>query len=77
MNQFRNKMSGQSSAQISQALVAWSRAMSGYRITDKEIISDDEVHLHLTAPPSAQGLHTGATIIRLKRISANARDGSG
>ena len=68
MDQFRNKMKGKSPGEISQALVAWANAMAGYRITQKEVISDDEVHLHIHATPSAEALHSGKAVIRMKKI---------
>ena len=68
MEQFRNKMKGKSPEEISHALVAWANAMADYRITQKEVISDDEVHLHIHATPSAEALHSGKAVIRMKKI---------
>ncbi|HEX3627330.1 MAG TPA: sigma-70 family RNA polymerase sigma factor [Verrucomicrobiae bacterium] len=68
MDGFRAKMKGLSPEQISQALVAWAHGMAGYQITQKEVISDDEVHLHIHATPSAEALHSGKVVIRMKKI---------
>ncbi len=68
MEQFRNRMKGQSPPEISRALVAWANGMAGYRITQKEVISDDEVHLHIHATPSAEALHSGKAVIRMQKI---------
>jgi RNA polymerase sigma factor (sigma-70 family) len=68
MEQFRKKMKGQSPGEISHSLVAWANAMAGYRITQKEVISDDEVHLHIHATPSAEALHSGKAVIKMKKI---------
>ena len=68
MEQFKDKMEGKSPEEISHALVAWANAMAGYRITQKEVISDDEVHLHIHATPSADALHSGKAVIRMKKI---------
>jgi hypothetical protein len=42
--------------------------MAGYRITEKEVVSGDEVHVHIHATPSADALHSGKAIIRMKKI---------
>jgi hypothetical protein len=42
--------------------------MAGYTVTQKEIVSDDEVHLHIHATPSADGLHTGHTVLIMKKL---------
>src|SRR5213082_1830201 len=38
------------------------------RITQKEGISDEEVHLHIHATPSAEGLHSGKVIVIMKKV---------
>jgi len=68
MEQFRDEMKGKSPGEVSHALVAWANGMAGYRITQKEVISDDEVHLHIHATPSADALHSGKAVIRMKKI---------
>ncbi|HXC34842.1 MAG TPA: sigma-70 family RNA polymerase sigma factor [Candidatus Acidoferrales bacterium] len=68
MDQFKEKMAGKSPDQVSQALMGWANAMAGYRITQKEIVSDDEVNLHIHATPSAEALHSGKAIIKMKKI---------
>ncbi len=37
-------------------------------ITGKEVESPDEVRLHITAPPSPEGLPSGETTLILKKI---------
>jgi RNA polymerase sigma factor (sigma-70 family) len=68
MEQFKAKMEGKSPEEISHGLMAWANAMAGYRITQKEVISVDEVHLHIHATPSAEALHSGKAVIRMKKI---------
>jgi hypothetical protein len=70
MELFRRKMTGKSEAEIRQACVAWANSMAGYRVTQKEIISEDEVHLHIHATPSVDGLHTGHTILIMKKLGS-------
>jgi len=65
---FRNKMAGKSSEQIRAEAIAWANAMTGLRITQKDAISENEVHLHLTAPPSAAGLRNGSVTVIMKKI---------
>ena len=48
--------------------VAVPAAMIGYKITQKEVVSDDEVHLHIHATPSAEALHSGKAVIVMKKI---------
>ena len=61
-------MAGKSDDEIRRGLLAWANAMAGYKITQKEVISEDEVHLHIHATPSAEALHSGKVTIRMKRI---------
>lgn len=64
---FRNKMAGKSDDAIRREAVAWAEALAGYKITQKEIISDNEVHLHISAPPSAEGLRSGDVTVIMKK----------
>jgi RNA polymerase sigma factor (sigma-70 family) len=68
MEQFHSKMAGKTEAEIRQACMAWANSMAGYQVTQKEIISDDEVHLHLHATPSVDGLHSGHTVLVMKKL---------
>jgi len=64
---FENKMAGKSEEEISRAAKAWANALKGYQIAQKELISDTEVHLHIHATPSAEGLRSGkVTVVMLK-----------
>jgi RNA polymerase sigma factor (sigma-70 family) len=67
MESFRAKMAGKSEGEIKLACVAWANSMAGYQITQKEVISADEVHLHIHASPSADGLHSGHTVLIMKK----------
>ena len=68
MERFANRMAGQSPEAISRGLMAWAGSMSGYKVTEKEIVSADEVHLHIHAPPSSEGLHSGKVVLIVKKI---------
>ncbi len=59
MERFKGKMEGKSQEEIKQALMAWANGMIGYKITQKEVISADEVRLHIHATPTAEALHSG------------------
>jgi RNA polymerase sigma factor (sigma-70 family) len=65
---FENKMAGKSADQIRREAIAWSNSLIGYQITQKELISDDEVHLHIHATPSAEGLRSGKVIVVMRKI---------
>ena len=68
IERFRNKMAGKSDDEIKRESMAWANSLSGYKITQKDVISDDEVHLHIHATPSAQGLHSGKVIVIMKKV---------
>ncbi|MGO8696563.1 MAG: RNA polymerase sigma factor [Limisphaerales bacterium] len=68
MERFGNKMEGKSAAEISRGLMAWAGSMTGYKVTQKEIVSADEVHLHIHATPSSEGLHSGKVVLIVKKI---------
>lgn len=68
MERFKGKMEGKSEEEIKHALMAWANGMIGYKITQKEVISADEVRLHIHATPTAEALHSGKVTIVMKRI---------
>lgn len=68
IDRFENKMAGKSEAEISQQAKAWANALLDYKITQKEVISDNEVHLHIHATPSAEGLHSGKVIVVMRKV---------
>jgi RNA polymerase sigma factor (sigma-70 family) len=68
VERFRNKMAGKSDDEIRRETIAWANALVGYRITKKEVISADEVHLHIHATPSAVALQSGKVIVIMKKI---------
>ena len=65
---FESKMAGKSDAQIADEAKAWANALKGYQITQKEVISDSEVHLHIHATPSAEGLRSGKVIVVMQKV---------
>ncbi len=65
---FENKMAGKSAEEIRREAVAWANALVGYQITQKDVISADEVHVHIHAAPSAEGLRTGKVIVIMKKV---------
>jgi RNA polymerase sigma factor (sigma-70 family) len=70
MEQFRSRMAGKSEEEIKQGCKAWANAMAGYKITQKDVISNDEVHLHIHAPPSGDALHSGHTVLIMKKFGS-------
>lgn len=68
MDRFKSGMEGKSQEEIKRGLIAWAGAMADYRITQKEVISGDEVHLHIHATPSAEALHSGKVVIVMRKI---------
>jgi RNA polymerase sigma factor (sigma-70 family) len=68
IDRFESKMAGKSEAEISQQAKAWANALLDYKITQKDVISDNEVHLHIHATPSAEGLHSGKVIIVMRKV---------
>ena len=65
---FRNRMAGKPDDEIKRGAIAWAKAMVGYTITQKDVISDDEVHVHIQAKPSPDGLHDGTDVMLMKKI---------
>lgn len=68
MDRFKSRMEGKSQEEIRRDLMAWASAMADYRITQKETISGDEVHLHIHATPSAGALHSGKVVMVMKKM---------
>lgn len=68
IERFDNKMAGKSDDEIKRETMAWAKALIGYQVTQKEVISEGEVHLHIHATPSAEGLHSGKVILIMKKI---------
>lgn len=67
VERFRNKMAGKSNDEIRRETITWANALVGYKITQKEVVSADEVHLHIHATPSADGLHSGKVIVVMRK----------
>jgi RNA polymerase sigma factor (sigma-70 family) len=68
MERVNNQMAGKSAEEIKRGGLAWATAMIGYTITQKDVVSDDEVHVHIHATPSADALHSGKAVLVLKKI---------
>lgn len=66
----RKKMAGKSEAKIRRESIAWASALTGYKIIAKDTKSDDEVHLHINARPSPQGLRDGNVVVVLRKIGS-------
>jgi len=65
---FMDKMAGKSDEQIAAEAKAWANALKDFKITGKDVISQNEVHLHIHATPSAEGLHSGKVIVVMEKI---------
>lgn len=66
---FRNKvLAGKTPDEIRHRAIALADATIGYTITQREVLSDDEVHLHISAQPSKAGMPSGQTVVLMKRI---------
>ena len=68
IERFKNRMASKSEDEIRREAIVWANAHVGYKITLKEVIAGYEVHLHISAPPSAQGLRNGNVIVIMKKI---------
>jgi RNA polymerase sigma factor (sigma-70 family) len=68
-DRFRNRVfAGKSDEEIKRRTVAFAKAMNGYKIARKEVISDDEIHVTVTAPPSQDALKSGSGTVVMKKI---------
>lgn len=63
-----NMMAGKPAEEVKRGIASWANAMADYKITQKEVVSDDEVHLHIHATPSAEALHSGKAVLIVKKI---------
>lgn len=74
---FRSEViAGKSAEEVRRRALALADALAGYQITRKELVSADEIHVHIGAPPSANGLRGGKSILILKRVGGEwKRDG--
>jgi RNA polymerase sigma factor (sigma-70 family) len=68
MRRMEGMMAGKSDDEIKHGLMAWANGMSGYKITQKELISADEAHLHIHATPSAEALHSGKAVLKIVKV---------
>jgi hypothetical protein len=65
---FRHNMARKSDDQKKRDAAAWASSYASYKITQKDIISEDEVHLHITSPLSPDGRRGGDEILIMKKI---------
>jgi RNA polymerase sigma factor (sigma-70 family) len=68
MRRFKDRMEGKSDDEVRHGLIGWANGMVGYKVTEKEAISGDEVHLHIHATPSAEALHSGKVVLVMKKV---------
>jgi RNA polymerase sigma factor (sigma-70 family) len=68
MQRFRDSMAGKSDDEIRAGLKSWAGGMADYKITQTDVIDDDEVYVHIHATPSAEALHSGKAVIIMKKI---------
>jgi RNA polymerase sigma factor (sigma-70 family) len=62
------RMAGKSEDQIKREAIAWANSLAGYKITKKDVISDDTIHLLIQAKPSPDGLRTGKVAVIMKKV---------
>jgi RNA polymerase sigma factor (sigma-70 family) len=65
---FERKMAGKSADEIRHEAIAWANALIGYKITQKDVVAEDEIHLHIHATPSTEGLHAGKVVVIMKKV---------
>jgi RNA polymerase sigma factor (sigma-70 family) len=65
---FRAKMKDKSDDEIRSLLVAWAHTMVGFQISQKQIISDDEVRLLLLVQPYPGHPHVGNDLQVLQKV---------
>jgi RNA polymerase sigma factor (sigma-70 family) len=68
MERVTGQMEGKTADEIKRNGMAWANAMIGYKITQKDVISDNEVHIHIHATPSTDALRSGKAVLVLKKI---------
>ena len=64
----REKMRGKSDAEVRRFLQAGATMLGDYQITQKEVMSNDEVRLHLQVQPSAEHPQVGNDVQVMRRI---------
>lgn len=74
LDRFKSEMEGKSDNEVKEAEKAWGKAMADYKVTQKEIISENEVHLHIHATPSGNALQSGKVVLIMKKIGNEWRD---
>ena len=71
IKRFESKMAGKSGAEIAGAAKEWANSLKDYKITQRETISDQEVHLHIRATPSAEGLRNGQVVVIMQKLGSD------
>ncbi len=69
----RRKVAGKSPDEVSKEAMAWARSLTGYSVTFREEIDDDEVHLHIRAPKSPEGLRDGRVVVVMRKLGGQWR----
>jgi hypothetical protein len=62
------RKAGKSPELVRNDSIAWANSRIGYQVARKEVVSEDEVHLHIRATHSAEGLRNGLVILIMKKI---------
>lgn len=68
IERFENKMAGKSDEEIRLAAKTWANALKDFKIIQKEVVSENEVHLHIHATPSTDGLRSGKVVVVMQKI---------
>ena len=71
IKRFESKMASKSGAEIAGAAKEWANSLKDYKITQRETISDQEVHLHIRATPSAEGLRNGQVVVIMQKLGSD------
>ncbi len=69
-NRLTALMEGKSSDEIKEGEKRWAKGMADYTITQKDVVSSDEIHVHIHATPSVDALHSGKVVLVLKKVGS-------
>lgn len=65
---FRRNLAGKSDEEKKRKAAAWANTLATYKITHKDILSEDEVHLHISSPLSPDGRRGGNEIVIMRKV---------
>ncbi len=71
MERLKIKLAGKSDAEIKRLLTAGANTMVGYQLAQREVISDDEVRLHLIVPASPDHPHVGNDVQVMQKVGSD------